>query len=532
MGMTRGALRHVIPGGVPTDVGRSGRWAVALAGLLLAGCANQALERVPASPDVPWRAQAVRDTGTTLPQAPEVTGFGVPAVPLPALDAGRVTVNPAEPLDLSRLIDIAQRENAETRQAWNRAREAALSVGVVEATFLPVLSANVLSGQQRVSTPSPLIIDGSDSIRTRISGTVPALALSWLLFDFGGRRALLEGAEQLAFAANVLFNATHQKIIRDVTDFYYQYDAARVRVRHAHEALTMRERIAEATQARMAGGVGTVVEVALAKQGIAQARLHVITSEGLERTTYLSLLGAMGLAPTAQITVAPPAQQVLPTATDPMTQDMIDQALSRRPDLVAAYAAMQAAQAGVQAAESAFMPKVFVGSVWASRHTSFDIRGLPSLSQQSTSTGFLVGVSLPLYDGGLRRNNVSKAQIHLEQAADTLQSRQRGAVREMAVAETGLRTALQSAEAARELEQTAQVAYDAALAAYDEGVGTITLVNEATTHVLQAKQARLDAHNASLVSAANLAFVTGAMIRSQEHWLPDGGSPTATRSVR
>jgi hypothetical protein len=63
MGMTRGALRHVIPSGVPTDVGRSGRWAVALTGLLLAGCANQALERVPASPDVPWRAQPVRDTG-------------------------------------------------------------------------------------------------------------------------------------------------------------------------------------------------------------------------------------------------------------------------------------------------------------------------------------------------------------------------------------------------------------------------------------------------------------------------------------
>ena len=136
--------------------------------LLLSACANTALERAPRSPDTPW-------------------------------------------------------------QAGNRARQAALSAGMVEATFLPMLSANVVGGYQRARYPLPENITGIRDINTELNGVVPALALGWLIFDFGQRKALYDAASELSFAQNVLFNAAHQKVIRDVTDQFYQYSMARTR---------------------------------------------------------------------------------------------------------------------------------------------------------------------------------------------------------------------------------------------------------------------------------------------------------------
>src|SRR4051812_15573863 len=53
--------------------------------------------------------------------------------------AGEPTLEPGKAYELAELIDIAQRTNPETRMAWERAREAALGVGLAESVYAPVL---------------------------------------------------------------------------------------------------------------------------------------------------------------------------------------------------------------------------------------------------------------------------------------------------------------------------------------------------------------------------------------------------------
>jgi len=166
------------------------------------------------------------------------------------------------------------------------------------------------------------------------------------------------------------------------------------------------------------------------------------------------------------------------------------------------------------------LPKVYLGAVAAHNRTSFDVVGLPGLSQTSSSRGVLIGVTMPIFDGGLRRARVNEARLRAEDAQISLESQQRAAVREIVAAETILQTALQAAKAASELVSTAETAYDAALSAYQQGVGTITVATETATQLLQAKQAYSDAWNASLASAANLAFVMGQMTTPRQSWLP------------
>src|SRR5690606_7972139 len=113
-------------------------------------------------------------------------------------------------------------------------------------------------------------------------------------------------------------------------------------------------------------------------------------------------------------------------------------------------------------------------------------------------------------------------QARADQASELWRRTQRDALHEMVAADTDLRSALQSYETATELVSTADTAYAAALGAYRNGVGTITLAIEAATDLLDARLVQSDAHAASLMAAANLAFVMGQMNAGRESWLAPG----------
>lgn len=487
--------------------------------VVLSGCATDALNLAPASPSAPWQPTSQESVlPGSKPNEPNLAKrFTVPPVPEASILPPAPALDDAHVHSLPELIDIAQRENPETRLAWNRARQAALAVGVTEATFLPMLSANVIAGWQKTHTPLPLL-PGNQSIDTNLHGVVPALALEWLIFDFGQRKAIADGARITSYAANVLFNGVHQKIIHDVTHAYYQYGAARSLVTIAAQALKNSHFIDNAVAQRRKAGLATVVETAQASQQVAQAKLRQVNAQGLEQNAYQALLAAVGLPPAMRLKISNPPDHRLPDTNTTLTDEAIQLALSRRPDVLASYAATKAATAGIAAAKAEFLPKVYLGAVAAHNRTDFNVNGLPNLRQQTGSTSVLLGVTIPLFDGGLRSARLRDAQIQADKAADIFQKTQVSAMREIIAASDMLRSALASHQAASELVKTAGITYDAALEAYRHGVGTLTAATIAVTALLDAQQARMDARTASQTAAANLAFAMGAMTSPRESW--------------
>lgn len=512
-------------------------WTVMVLGAL-AACTTPPGFELPPAPDQPWNptGNVWGDTPSDAAQPPHlpqashngaVPVFKVPVVPhLPVLSADTPYAQGAT-LDLPQLIDIAQRENAQTREAWNRAREAALSMGLTDALFLPAITANVVAGEQRVRVPVNLPLNlGTRDVDNKLRGTTPFVTLTWLLFDFGERKAIREGMQYTALAANVLFNATHQKLIRDVTDAYYRYNAARHNAKLGRASLQQHAHVLEAVQARWEAGVATKVDIALARQALAQGRLSVVTHEGLERSSYVALMDAMGLPPYTQLAVAAPVLGDLPSALEPLTQERIQAVVAQRADIAAAYAAVKVTEAGQRTAQAAFSPKVYMAAGWARNHSNFDVGNLPGLGSSNAASGILVGISVPLYDGGLRATQQSKAALAQEQAQLRLESLQKTAVREIVVAEQVLHTALQSHDAAQELVQTATVAHDAALESYRVGRVSTVLLTESAIQLHKAQQTEAEAQYASVAAAANLAFVMGTMVSAQPDWWPQAASPT------
>ncbi|MCF3936673.1 TolC family protein [Acuticoccus sp. M5D2P5] len=487
-----------------------------MAAALLGGCAANAVKLTSGSPSEAW---APNDDASSalLPGDPsdkaegERQNFGVPGDQAASLITPPPQIKSGEVYELPELIDMAARNNPATRLAWDNARQAALAVGLAEATFLPSISANVIGGAQVWNQPLPVGINGKDSFTTTTEAIVPALALEWLIFDFGQRRAARDVANHNAFAANIEFNGMHQQVIYDVAIAYYRYGAAESRLKAARQTLANSRRIADAADARMARGLGTSVEVAQARQQVAQSNLRVVEAEGVLRDSYQGLLGAMGISPMTRMKVGDVSGRRLPRAIGEPTEAMIANALSQRPDVLAAYSRMKASEAGIRAAEAEFRPKVYLSAIAAGNNASFSAGGLPGIGQEATTAGVLVGVTIPIYSGGIRAAQLEQARTLSRSAATTYQQTQDTAVREIVIAADTLRTALASYHAASELTRAASITYDAALESYRNGLTPITDATVADSGLLDARQAQADAHAASLVAASSLAFALGAM---------------------
>ena len=70
-------------------------------------------------------------------------------------DATVVPIDPQKTYELSQLIDVAQRNNPETRVAWERARQAALAAGLAEGAYYPLLALAATGAVAHVPTPIP-----------------------------------------------------------------------------------------------------------------------------------------------------------------------------------------------------------------------------------------------------------------------------------------------------------------------------------------------------------------------------------------
>jgi outer membrane protein TolC len=500
-------------------------WLVVLLPVGLAGCATSSLEMAPDRPDRPWTPPttesgeiiagkkpvpgAGRGSGYVLPSNTAVGGV---APPPPNLDANKV-------YSLPELIDIAESNNPLTRIAWNEARKVALAAGIAEATYLPKITATTvytwLSGGLSGSGAG----DGVQS-NTSANGTISAVSLQWLLFDFGERTAIIDAAKQASVISNIAFTAVHQQVIYAVSLAFYVHAAARAHLATTAQSLANAKLVQTAAEDRFKREIGTAIEVAQARQATAQAELALVQATGGAQDAYLGLISAMGISPLTKIKVADASGRKLSATMAEPVESMINASLARRPDVLTAYAAQKASLANVRAAQAEFMPKVFLAANGVYNSGSLNITAIPSIGQQSATFNLnnnrfggsvLAGVTLPLYDGGTRSAVLAQARAEADSAEARLTRVRDDAVRQIVLADNALRTSLSAHSASEALQAAAQTTFDATLAAYRSGVGSITELTIAQTQLLVAQNATTDAYSTALTAAATLALATGAL---------------------
>src|SRR6202046_3301295 len=406
---------------------------------LFAGLLNAhlAVAQAPPGPEQPWAipASAVRRAE--------------------ALGANGLSV-PHKEYDLAALVDLAERENPKTREAWQVAREAAAGIGLAESAYLPQLSLQAIGGFQHTPLPMPRNLVPAGYFVSDTREVIPALALKWLLFDFGRRDAQLQAARADSFVGNSAFTGTHQKLIFEVSQAYFDLGAARGKLHAAQKALSTTITTQDAALAKQNNGLATVVAVAQAQRQTAQARYTLAAAEGTERTARANLIAALGVPAATEIDVADSAELPLPPSPAVSVSKAIDQALAHRPDIIAALGNVDAAEAALKGERRSYYPVIELAGQAFQNIGSLNSDGGPYSNIDRPGQSILLSFSVPLYDGGTRRNRISMADARAREAREQLSAARASASQHVVRAYNGLLTSVAEYDAATALAQAAR----------------------------------------------------------------------------
>src|SRR5436853_3838148 len=334
----------------------------------------------------------------------------------------RVSINPRKTYNLAELIDIAQRSNPETRVAWERARQAAAAVGLTESAYYPDLVAAAAGGYDRAFIPFPTLrvkqqtpptngnlpnveIVGGGTLITESLLARAELNAKWLLIDFGERSAIRAGAREKLMMANVGFNGTHQKIVFDVTDRFYQLGTSRQKVMVTQSALEAAKTVEQAAQARFDTGLATKPELLQAQQQSAQSNFDLEASLGAESDARVALIESIGLLPTVQLKVADlPQQSGLDSQREDSVGNLITKALAQRPDLVAKLASVRSKEYEIRKVHAEYYPKVTLDAHFSETDLQVSVAKSDYFGGTRPTFGAFLTMNVPIFDGFARRH--------------------------------------------------------------------------------------------------------------------------------
>ena len=365
------------------------RWALAplLAALVLAGCASTPVIEPIAAPAAPLAFK-------------ELDGRWAALQPAEAQARGEWWKAFADPL-LDDLVARADRNNTGIQLAAARLAQARALLRSADADRLPQIG---FSGGAQRATASP-------AFGTTVPGTVlnAGVGASYEP-DLFGRLAKASNAAALdARSREALVQSTRLLVQSDVAQTYFglrALDAERALVRQTVAAY--RDTL-QLTERRYAAGDVAELDLARVRTEVAATESQALALDRRRAELEHALAVLLGELPSALTVNEADWSGALPQVPPGVPSTV----LARRPDVAAAQRAMQAAQARVGVAQSAWFPDV---SLTASGGlASADLGDLFKWSARAWGVGALL--SLPIFDGGRREAGVQNASAQWDAAA-------------------------------------------------------------------------------------------------------------------
>jgi outer membrane protein TolC len=388
-------------------------------------------------------------------------------------------------------------------------RVAAAQIGIAKAATLPSVNASIgptlsssKSFQDTGFIDSNGNLVGGSSVLTQVNSSA-RLAVNYLIFDGGARRANIDAASAQQRAALASYADTAQGVVLNVITAYNSLAANRA-VEAANLAnLSFARQSRDLASGRKRAGVATGADQLQAETAYSQAELTLIQTRGAIATAAAQLAVAIGLPPTTKLDLAPTAPLASGDKLKLGADALIADAEKLRPDIVAAKANVDAAAANVRSAQSAGRPSL---SATASNTLSaFDT----TIDRNVASAG--VSLSLPLFSGWNTRYNIAAARARLEQQTALAEQTRQQAGLDVYSNYVALDNALSSLTTARVLVESAALSADLAQGRYKAGVGTFADLLNAQSALASARQQLVQSEYNVRTTNAQLARAVGSI---------------------
>lgn len=409
----------------------------------------------------------VIDTGVVLP------GDGVPAQCPAQKDF-------ATPLALAEAVDLALCNNAQIQAAWAGIKVQVAAVGEARAAYLPTLSGTLSRLEDRTRYP------GSQITSTKIDSHTTYGALSWRLFDFGGREANREAANQGLVAALDNHDAVMQKTLAGVIQAYFDAQTAQAAWQAKEQNETLARSTLETAKRREARGAGAQSDTLQARTALARTTLDKNRAQGAYSKALSVLIYALGVPTHTRITLADDLTETTEQAARELDA-WLETAQQHHPAIMAARAQLAAAQYRVTATRSEGLPTLDFGANYFENGRPG--QGLSPTRTQERTMG--VTLTIPLFDGFARTYKVRGAEAQVEQKGAELQDTEHQILAEVVKAHADAGAALQNLQASEALLAAARDALAVSQRKFEKGAADILEILNTQTALADAQQERI-----------------------------------------
>ncbi|MBN2190199.1 MAG: TolC family protein [Candidatus Aureabacteria bacterium] len=405
-----------------------------------------------------------------------------------------------EPLTLSELVAISFENNPATRQYWQAARAKEAGLSQARSKWYPQADVSAQVGRQKQQF--------NEGPTTDVTTYGPEADITYLILDFGGRNAEVEGALQELLASNFQFNQSIQDLLLEVETAYYTFFSAQAAVNVAEADVADARTAYVVAQQKFEAGLVTRLDVLQAKSNLDDALYSLEDAKGNEKTAKGNLAKAIGFSADTDFSIAPPKNAVPREIKTEEITVLIDQALENRPDISSLKASVRAKEAAVRSANSDLWPSI-TGGASADKNWHHDYE-LDNNTRDNEYMGY-IKVEWDVFDGFYNLSRKRQAQAEAEQEKANLIQAEIDASSDVWIKFYSYKTAVSKLVFSEAFLASSKESYELALEGYSAGLKDILDLLDAQAKLSDARSKLVDSKKGLFIAVAELAHATGAL---------------------
>jgi outer membrane protein, multidrug efflux system len=394
---------------------------------------------------------------------------------------------------LSSLIHSGLADNYDLKAAATRLNAAIAQSQIDGSGLFPQIS--FIADNQQVKVREA----GFGSARIAVFDAL--FSLSWELDVWGRIRDVRQAAlvESSAVASDL--NGARLSLAARIAQSYFDLAEARLQSAVAEQSVKDRRTIVQLVRGRFARGITNALDVRLALTDLATAEAELGEARNQIQLVNRRLEVLLGRYPAGGLTEA----SALPEPPSGLPAGIPSELLARRPDLVAAFDRLLAADSRAQSVRKLLLPRIVLTAAGGTRSTALT----DLVDPRSLAWNVVIGMMQPLFTGGRIRGEIQLNEARAEEALNLYKSTALNAFREVEQVlaadewlreqEKALRHAVEQTEASRKL----------AVYSYQLGMIEILTLLDSYRSTLNAQSAHISVRRQLLNNRVNLYLALG-----------------------
>ncbi len=386
-------------------------------------------------------------------------------------------------LALGDAVDVALCNNPQVSAAWAQIKVQAGTLGETRAAYLPTINGSYSRLKNSTTYPATSNIPNSFTMGNQAYGS-----FNWRLFDFGGRAANRESANQLLAAAMSGHDAALQKVMTSTIQAYFDAMSGKALFEARRQMADLAENTLNATKRREMKGAAALSDSLQASTALAKARLYESRTGGDYQKALGVLKQTMGIPAATPINLPSQIEGYQQTDIKDLNSWLVE-AEEKHPAIKQARAKWASDKAKITATRSEGLPTLD-GTAYISRN-GYPNQGLSYVNQTVIAGG--ITINFPIFEGFGRTYKVRGAEAQAELSEAQLQETTNQILTDVVRAHADAITSLGTLKASERLLTTAREAVLSSQRRYDKNAADILEVLNTESALADAQQERIRA---------------------------------------